>query len=207
MKICSKCGEEYPATIEYFYLDRCSKSGLQHRCKKCQIEHSKSWREKNRKRYHEYNRKRYEENREEHLKKSLKWYYDNRERAIARRKEWGRRPKNAISQSISAGIRTAIGSRKAGRKWETLVGYTLNDLMAHLESQFTKGMTWDNYGEWHIDHIRPISDFSIVSSDSSDFKVCWSLWNLQPLWGEENMRKHNKCDALPLPLLPKGVGE
>lgn len=82
-----------------------------------------------------------------------------------------------------------------------LVGYTLVELMEHLESQFTKGMTWDNYGEWHIDHIRPVSDFNFITHNDSEFKECWSLWNLQPLWAFDNLSKCAKCEAPPLPLV------
>jgi len=62
----------------------------------------------------------------------------------------------------------------------------------HLEKQFKDGMTWDNYGDWHIDHIRPISSFNFKSYEDKEFKECWDLNNLQPLWAEENIRKHNR---------------
>ena len=52
-------------------------------------------------------------------------------------------------------------------------------------------MTWDNHGEWHIDHIVPISFFEYDSTDDVEFKYCWSLYNLQPLWSGENLRKYN----------------
>jgi len=55
---------------------------------------------------------------------------------------------------------------KAGRRWESLVGYVLKDLMEHLESQFDDKMNWDNYGTyWHVDHIRPRSLFKYTSPD------------------------------------------
>ena len=53
-------------------------------------------------------------------------------------------------------------------------------------------MNWDNYGEWHIDHIKPISSFIFESSEDEEFKRCWSLDNLQPMWGIENIKKGNK---------------
>ena len=74
----------------------------------------------------------------------------------------------------------------------TLVGYTLTELMEHLESKFQPGMTWDNYGEWHIDHIIPISYFDYSSYDDETFKICWDLNNLQPLWAKDNLIKSNK---------------
>ena len=53
-------------------------------------------------------------------------------------------------------------------------------------------MTWDNYGEWHIDHIIPISYFDYSSYDDETFKICWDLNNLQPLWAKDNLIKSNK---------------
>ena len=53
-------------------------------------------------------------------------------------------------------------------------------------------MTWDNYGKWHIDHIVPRSFFEFTSIEDTEFKYCWSLDNLQPLWSAENITKSNK---------------
>ena len=53
-------------------------------------------------------------------------------------------------------------------------------------------MGWDNYGEWHVDHIRPIASFNFESVDCAEFKECWSLDNLQPLWAFDNLSKGTK---------------
>ena len=53
-------------------------------------------------------------------------------------------------------------------------------------------MSWNNYGKWHVDHIIPISSFKFESIHDVEFKKCWSLDNLQPLWGSENIIKSNK---------------
>jgi 5-methylcytosine-specific restriction endonuclease McrA len=103
-----------------------------------------------------------------------------------------------VSRSISMSIRRAITLGKNGRHWESLIGYTLKDLIKHIEKQFSEGMNWDNYGfnlpnnnppRWHIDHIIPKSAFNLESPDSMDVKRCWALTNLQPLWGSENSKK------------------
>lgn len=79
---------------------------------------------------------------------------------------------------------------------EKLVGYTLDDLMIHLEKKFLPGMTWENYGRggWNIDHIIPKSVFNYESTGDVDFKHCWSLKNLQPLWESDNMSKGAKLE-------------
>ena len=73
-----------------------------------------------------------------------------------------------------------------------ILGYTPEELIIHLENQFKGDMTWDNYGVWHVDHKLPISSFNIQEIGDEEFMKCWSLDNLQPMWGEENIRKSNK---------------
>lgn len=80
---------------------------------------------------------------------------------------------------------------KNGHYFEVL-NYKQEDLIVHLESRFSDGMNWDNYGLWHVDHILPITSFKINKIGDDEFMKCWSLDNLQPLWGHENIRKSNK---------------
>ena len=87
------------------------------------------------------------------------------------------------------------GLTKGGKTF-TLLGYTGQELYRHLESQFTDGMSWDNIGEWHIDHIRPVVSFNFDSTEHPDFKKCWALNNLQPLWAADNMSKGDKWDGV-----------
>ena len=72
--------------------------------------------------------------------------------------------------------------------------------MQHMEAQFKPGMSWDNYGEWHIDHIKPKAKFEFSSAHDEGFKACWSLSNLQPTWASDNSRKSDKWfDMSPSP--------
>jgi len=61
-----------------------------------------------------------------------------------------------------------------------------------LESKFKNGMSWKNYGKWHIDHAIPDIRFRYKSPEDEEFKKCWALNNLQPLWAKENIRKGGK---------------
>lgn len=103
-----------------------------------------------------------------------------------------RLPRHRVHSNVSRAIRAAIKAEKAGRQWEILVGYSVADLMAHLERHFTAGMTWDNYGQWEIDHIRPKASFAFTSVEDDGFRACWALENLQPLWMRDNRKKHAK---------------
>jgi len=70
--------------------------------------------------------------------------------------------------------------------------YDFNILMNHLEKQFTGSMNWDNYGLWHIDHIKPASLFNYTKFTDVEFRECWSLDNLQPLWAIDNLKKGDR---------------
>jgi hypothetical protein len=78
-----------------------------------------------------------------------------------------------------------------------LLGCTVEEFRAHLESQFKPGMTWENQGYcgWHVDHIRPCASFDLT--DPEQQRICFHYTNLQPLWAEENMRKGAKFGLSP----------
>ena len=99
-----------------------------------------------------------------------------------------------LNQQMSAAIHSSLRGNNNSRHWETLVGYTLDELRRHIEKQFTDGMTWQNRGKygWHIDHIIPQSVFNFTKPEHLDFKKCWALSNLQPMWAKDNRLKSNK---------------
>lgn len=135
--------------------------------------------------------KRRKENPEKLQESWQRWYAENgKARDVARRST----PHGKIDNSISRGIYVSLKGGKAGRSWESLVGYTIDDLMRHLEKKFLPGMTWDNYGMrgWHIDHVIPRSAFNYQTTDDIDFHRCWGLKNLQPLWEFDNLSKGAK---------------
>ena len=134
----------------------------------------------------------YQKNKDYYKNYNLQWKKDNPERM---RELWARKyknPTNRLSSNVSRRIRLCLNGNKNGKSWETLVGFTLSQLKLHLESKFVDGMTWENYGKWHIDHIIPVSFFKYDSFDDVEFKICWRLKNLQPLWASDNIRKGNK---------------
>jgi predicted DNA-binding protein YlxM (UPF0122 family) len=103
-------------------------------------------------------------------------------------------PMFRLNHNIRYGVWASLkerGIKKDGRTFEIL-GYSSDQLKQHLESQFQPNMSWENYGEWHVDHIKPISSFNFKSHKDPEFIQCWSLDNLQPLWGEENWSKGSK---------------
>jgi hypothetical protein len=101
-------------------------------------------------------------------------------------------PKGRLEGRLKTAIKKALRGRKNGRRWESLVGYSLDDLHQHLERQFRGRMSWANMGRWHIDHIVPRAAFNYAEASDPDFKACWALSNLRPLWGKANMQKSDK---------------
>ena len=152
--------------------------------KKRKSENHKNWSEKNKEYLTEYHKKWRTENVD-------KW------RKTKRDYERNRKARDPLYKLIN-NFRTAIyqvlkenNINKNGHYFEILK-YTPEDLISHLETKFTNGMTWDNYGEWHVDHVKPISSYIILEIGDDEFMNCWSLSNLQPLWGKENISKSNK---------------
>jgi hypothetical protein len=156
------------------------------------------------KRYYEKNKeglgdyhKEWREGKENELKAySQQWNKDNKEHVNKYKRDYERK-RRAEDPKYRLGIRTRtavwqlLKERNINKTNKTfaLLGYTIEDLMNHLEQQFTSGMTWDNYGEWHVDHKKPMTLFEFASTDDEGFKECWSLNNLQPLWGNDNLSK------------------
>ena len=73
---------------------------------------------------------------------------------------------------------------------ESTLGYTKEELVLFIGSKFQSKMSWENYGEWHIDHIVPIHHF--LSVGVTDPKIINALSNLQPLWAVDNLIKGKK---------------
>ena len=159
----------------------------------------KKYREKNKEKLYNNHKKWYKENKDkwnEYIKEYREKNAD-KIREIKRNYERTRKHNDPLYKLIS-NFRTAIyqvlkenNIGKNGHYFEIL-GYTPEELINHIEKQFKDGMTWDNYGDFHIDHKIPISSFNIKEIGDSEFMKCWSLSNLQPMWGEENIRKSNK---------------
>jgi len=191
-KVCRKCGCE--KALEDFPFTETKKVGRKHICRACVVEKVKEWTRLNPERSN-LNKRKYQ-NSAKGIEKRRLWLESNNERRreTHKRNEAKRRAtvKGNLTCRMATGIGLALKGNKQGRKWESLVGYKLSDLTKHLERNFLPGMTWDNRAEWHIDHKIPLSAFNFSTTEDIDFKRCWSLKNLQPLWVKENCSKQDK---------------
>jgi hypothetical protein len=152
--------------------------------KKRKSENHKNWAEKNK----------------EHLSKYIKEYRENnvdKIRQIKRDYERNRKARDPLYKLIS-NFRTAIyqvlkeSNVEKNKHYFDILQYTPEELIKHLENKFTDKMSWDNYGDWHVDHKLPITHFNIQEMGDEEFMRCWSLDNLQPMWGFDNIFKSNK---------------
>ncbi len=125
-------------------------------------------------------------------------YYKNRDKIKHRayyRKYTRDRCKEDICFRIIRIQRTRVyqilkGHIKSAPTLKLLGVPSLKFLWQHLERQFQSGMTKENYGKWHVDHIIPCASFDF--SDPEQQKKCFHYTNLQPLWASDNIRKGKK---------------
>lgn len=122
----------------------------------------------------------------EKMAKQLREYRQrNREKHNAWARDYWRKNKYKFAwRQILSDTHRRMGTKKSDRTVKEL-GYSADQLKSHLESLFVEGMSWDNHGEWHIDHIKPVSSFKKGTSPS----VVNALSNLQPLWASDNISK------------------
>jgi len=97
-----------------------------------------------------------------------------------------------ISSNLRRRMRYALAANqtKKSTRFNILMGCSRDFLKEYIEKQFTDGMSWDNYGKWHVDHILPCASFDLKLE--SDQKKCFNYKNLQPLWAKDNLKKGAK---------------
>lgn len=129
-----------------------------------------------------------------------RWRAENRDRARATARAYlnrvGATPERRLANRIRCGIYDALNRGKLFRKSVEIVGWSIPELRAHLERQFLRGMSWENMGEWHIDHIIPLASFRIASVDDPQLRRAWALTNLRPMWAKANIRKGARVETL-----------
>jgi hypothetical protein len=203
-KICTKCKITKPTTE--FNKSKEKKDGHMSHCKSCRKEHYQDNKEdilEQKKEYYQDNRtdileqkKEYSKNNKEQISARQKKYYtDNKKYIVERNLKYKKKrlssdPLFKLRNDIGSLIRKSIkrGGFAKRSKTHKILGCSFDEFKIHIEKQFTEGMSWDNHGEWHFDHITPVSwaktEEEIISLNN--------YINFQPLWAEDNKRKGNK---------------
>jgi hypothetical protein len=162
---------------------------------------NKEYYENNKERLAKYKHEWYERNKEKRSLQEKERYIKNKKRIIERVKRYRKeRLQNDVSYRILSNLRhrcsQAILHEYKSESTITLLGAPIEVVISHLESLFTEGMTWDNYGfgdgKWHIDHIKPCYLFDLT--DVEQQKQCFHYTNLQPLWQKDNLKKNKYYD-------------
>ena len=177
IKKCPKCPE--PKPISEFSKDKTRKDGFSCWCK----EHCKEYLDNYRKTHKKQKAildKLYRDRNKVKLRKYRRNYMKMRSH-----KDINFKMKNYLGSRIWSALKGIYKSLST----MFLIGCSIDYLMYHLQEQFTKGMTWDNYGDWHIDHIKPCSKFDLRKPEEQ--LKCFNYTNLQPLWATDNLRKYN----------------
>lgn len=213
MKRCCKCKE----TKDYsnFYKTKTRKDGYDVTCKDCvkiwkskNKEHLKNylkkWNLKNKERASQNKKRWHNENKNKHVESIYKWRDINKEHL---RKYWNEKTKKRLKEDnlFYLKSRTSIliyqslknnGYSKKTRAYKIL-GCSFEEFKTYIEIQFTKGMTWENKGKWHLDHIIPIS-----SAKTEEEVIRLNHYtNFQPLWVKDNLSKSNKIIEIQLKLI------
>lgn len=185
--------EYYSIYFKEYYLDNREmlveyKKSYYEENKYIYLERSINKRENDPIKYSEY-LKNWRDNNPEYSKEYLKeWWISNSDK----RKIYWKNIRNNNPHYIAwrSSLRLALSrmNKEKGGNTIDLLGYSPIDLKIHMENLFKDGMSWENWGEWHIDHIIPISKFD----SNTPINIVNDLNNLQPLWAFENLSKSNK---------------
>lgn len=178
MKICKECKIE--KDFNYFLKRKGPKDGYNYLCKDCVKNYRK-----------EYNKI----NKEKINKQSIEYYLKNKKQLLIKQHKYeNNKRKTNIQYKLGCMLRSRLRSalknnQKVGSAVKDL-GCSISELKEYLENKFKEGMTWNNQGEWHIDHIKPLSSFDLT--DRKQLLEACHYTNLQPLWATENLQKANK---------------
>lgn len=161
------------------FLEKCRENGRKSRLKRRDIalQECISWKQANKEKVSDYNKEYNLRNRDVLNEKSC-------ERNKQRRKI---DPVFVLIRRERVRVYDALKGIRKSAKTETLLGCSYQCFREYIESKFCDGMTWQNIGLWHIDHIRPLCSFDL--SDPEQQKQAFNYTNQQPLWSRDNLKK------------------
>ena len=188
-KTCSKCNQTLD--VSCFSKHKTSKDGLRNICKICQSEYNKSFylNPEKQKQKKISDKIYYETNKEKVSEYKKEWALKNKESINQRYRNYRQNDINyKIKQNLRKRISTVLSGKSKSQTTLSLLGCSLEFFKIYIEQKFKDGMTWDNYGLWHIDHIIPCYSFDLTIP--SNQQACFHYTNLQPLWASENCKKN-----------------
>lgn len=120
------------------------------------------------------------------------YYQRNRERKIGQVVSRARERRKSdpifrLAHNLRSRLSTAVMRDHKSGSMIALLGCSIEELKRRLEQQFAPGMSWENWGQWHIDHRKPLASFNL--SDPTEQAAAFHFSNLQPLWAADNLAK------------------
>ncbi len=221
-RICYKCHTE--KNLDSFYKNKTMPLGVSYDCKECRKKTNKRVYIGNKDRINEERRERYKNDdqyRKNRLDESNKWkesnlekvksigkdyYKNNQDKLKERRNTYKSRRNKLLRDRYKNDLTYRVTCLLRHRLWETvtnnykgssvidLLGCSLDYFIEYMSSLFSPGMSWDNHGDWHIDHILPCASFDLTKPEEQ--LKCFHYTNLQPLWREDNLSKSDKVQVL-----------
>jgi hypothetical protein len=189
-KYCWYCDKNLDTSL--YHKSKNRHDGLQGMCKKCHKLYRSKWLDKNKIQYKE-KCKEWSIKNKKHVSETKKiWRNNNREyfrehqrkyKALKRKND----PIFRITANLRIRLRKAIKGINKSKKTMELLGCSIEEFKEHIEKKFKKGMTWNNYGKWELDHIKPCCGFDLNDLDQQ--KKCFNYANIQPLWKKEHRQK------------------
>jgi len=171
-KICRKCNIE--KNILEFRINRKSKDNTSYTCLDCLPKNN--WSKEKQK----ASEQKYRLNNPEKIKEKYKKYAQN----------INRRVRDSLNHRIAGAL--LVNNSRKNNKTINYIGCDIPFFKKWIEYQFVNNMSWDNYGEWHLDHVKPCYCYNLVNDN--DIKECFNWKNYQPLWKKDNLIKSNKID-------------
>jgi hypothetical protein len=180
MKLCKTCN----VTKEYSCFYKRGETSYQHKCIDCETKYKLA----NKERIANYKSNHYLNNKESYLKKAKE--SKKRNNKAWYKKYYTEYPEKRIVLNMRNRISSLLRGEIKNDTTINLLGCNVQTLKKHLQSNFTKGMKWNNYGMWHVDHIIPCAKFDLKNEEEQ--KICFHYTNLQPLWAKDNCSKQDK---------------
>jgi hypothetical protein len=187
MKKCTKCNEE--KSFDDFCKQKRYKDGYQSQCRSCINEKTKQYYQENKEKIKKFYKQHYKEN-----KQYYKQYNQKSKERINKYLKQKRQTdsifkfKSNVRSLISSSFKRGTNQFSKTAKTEIILGCTIEEFRTYIESKFKIGMSFENHGEWHLDHIYPIS---LAKSEEEVIKLN-HYTNFQPLWAEDNIKKSNQ---------------
>jgi hypothetical protein len=218
-KVCKRCGEEkefHENPLRKYACKECIKKDQKETYNRNRVkirEQQKKYKEENREKINRNQNEAAKKNKDKKAKTDKAYYEKNKGHIKERVKRYERENRKEVSESkrvyalnkrkedinfklagvLRARLNTAIKRRQKSGSAVRDLGCSIEELKKYLESKFQLGVSWDNHGEWHIDHIRPLASFNL--EDRQQLLEACNYTNLQPLWAHDNLVKSDKLEV------------